>query len=524
MLRTSYLRNLLVAVAIGASLPGLGCHQPSHSAPGVDGGSSALRVLFIGNSYTFVNDLPAMLARIAATAGTPPTIAVDQIVQGGHRLQQHWNDGIAQARIDERTWTHVVLQGQSLESSTPEFVDYAQRFGDLIVEAGARPTLFVTWARAPGDGSFYPYPGSPPAAEQDGLTSNYARVAQRWPRSVLACVAEAFGRSLRQHPAIALHQSDLSHPTLAGTYLAASTFYVALTGNPVPPASEVPDGLSAADATVLRDVARIGSSCADVRVKAELRLHDESGRGLLVTTPPFDYGRAAGPISSRFTLENQGDTAAGIVDAQALAPPFSWTTGGYPGVSGTDVDGTPPCADTLAPGRSCRMAVSYSAATTGAGQLTLRFTDAYITDMTRALQGTATREAVLTVRPHRAETIEVPLGETAALHLMVTNRGGAPASQIHEAAEIAPPFHWGPTGPGGAFPGGSGSTSIDGVTYDYCTTVLDVGHECVLTASFSPTQPGVIRRPLTIEYSTAEGPYQVTQSLAGYAPLPAAGP
>src|ERR1700689_5217578 len=76
-----------------------------------DAGRTALHVLFIGDSYTYVNDLPGMLSSIAATAGTGPTITTDEVVQGGASLEDLWDAG-AQTKIQERSWTHVVLQGQ----------------------------------------------------------------------------------------------------------------------------------------------------------------------------------------------------------------------------------------------------------------------------------------------------------------------------------------------------------------------------------------------------------------------------
>ena len=112
-----------------------------------DAGPTALNVLFIGNSYTYVNDLPGMLAQIAATAGTPPAITTDEVVQGSATLQNQWDNGIAQTRIGEKAWTHVVLQGQSMEAAYPydeNFATMALQFGKLIIAAGARPTLFVT--------------------------------------------------------------------------------------------------------------------------------------------------------------------------------------------------------------------------------------------------------------------------------------------------------------------------------------------------------------------------------------------
>src|SRR5262249_31669738 len=100
------------------------------------GDAAHLRILFIGNSYTYVNDLPATLARIAATAGVPPSILTDQIAQPGARLGDYWNadGGAALKKIDERGWTHVVLQAQSVEpadqNTALDFLTYARDFGE----------------------------------------------------------------------------------------------------------------------------------------------------------------------------------------------------------------------------------------------------------------------------------------------------------------------------------------------------------------------------------------------------------
>ena len=362
-----------------------------------DAGPTALHVLFIGNSYTYVNDLPGMLARIAATAGTPPTITTDEVVQGGASLEDAWDGGVAQAKILERQWTHVVLQGQSVEPLTAlgpsTFFSYAQQFSDLIVGAGAQPTLFVTWARAAGDPIYGPLPYGSfacPAQMQDELTIAYEKVAQLWPQSILACAGEAFQRSLTRFPGIALQQSDLSHPTVAGTYLAASTFYVALTGKPVPPQSEVPAGLSAADAANLRDVAQVGSDCADVKLEGAIATSfpggDDGGT-------PFDFGTAGFPIATQFELKNTGGAVVGITDGMSLAPPFVWTAGGaYPGGSGAGF-----CSTSLAPGSTCTVSVTYTAASSASGALALDFTGAYLPSATCALRGTTTQRALLTV-------------------------------------------------------------------------------------------------------------------------------
>lgn len=221
-----------------------------------------LRVLFIGNSYVYVNDLPEKLRRIAETAGVPPVIETEQVVVGGATLQSHWDTGDAQKKIDDKTWTHVVLQGQSLEPLfQPAIFDkYALSFGERIETALARPTFFATWARAEGDASFASsWSGGTPSAMQDKLTAAYRDVAAKHASAVVVAVGESFRLSLKERPLLALHSEDKSHPTVAGTYLAACTFYVALTGKKVPAASAAPPEIAATDVAFLRSIADRGA-------------------------------------------------------------------------------------------------------------------------------------------------------------------------------------------------------------------------------------------------------------------------
>jgi hypothetical protein len=75
--------------------------------------STPLKVLFIGNSYTSVNDLPAMVAAMAEAAGGRK-IEVDRHLVGGCTLEKHVKDQKAIDKIRAKKWDVVVLQEQSL--------------------------------------------------------------------------------------------------------------------------------------------------------------------------------------------------------------------------------------------------------------------------------------------------------------------------------------------------------------------------------------------------------------------------
>jgi hypothetical protein len=504
-------------------------------------------VLFIGNSYTYVNDLPGMLARIAATAPFSPRMTTDALAVGGWTLEDHWNDGTAQARIVDGGWTHVVIQGQSLEPAvgtmgpTYGFSAFAQRFGDVVIDAGAQPLWYVTWARAPGDAVYDPPFGYflNPEEMQDRLTTAYAAVSSRWPQSRLACVGEAFRASLRDRPQLQLHQADRSHPTVAGTYLAACTFYVAMTGQAVPEEAEAPAELSPDDARFLRATGLVGANCADVRMKALVELSED-----FFTTdgpdggPPFDYGTAGNPQTTLFTAWNHSDSAApidsgapaGLADGMALAPPFSWTTGAYPGGSGkVTLFGValPFCGATLAMGARCALSVTFSGASSGTGRVALSVTDAYRPTASRALSGTATDRALLTMRVQddlctsepcaRPIYVGVDSAQTLRFDVLITNRGAQRATSLAEGAPLAPPFFWGDAD-GGTFPGGTGTGTFGGMTFNYCSSHLDPSEGCLVTMSFAPTDAGIeYPAELTVGYSDALGPLPAaSRELRGY--------
>ncbi len=502
----------------GAGTPDAGTRDAGDAGPmdagAIDAGAT-LHVLFIGDSYTYVNDLPGMLAMIAATSGVPPAIATGEVVQGGASLEMQWDGGLAVAAILDGGWTQVVLQGQSeeplgLDADASAFFAYARSFGDLAVSEGAQPTLFVTWARAAGAPEYTEGEFVSPEEMQDELTFAYAQVAQQWPQSILVCVGEAFERAIAQYPGIVLQQTDFSHPTVAGTYLAASTFYVALTGNPVPSQSSVPAGVSAEDAANLRAVAQIGTDCADVRPKGVIAASfgaDFDGG------PPFDFGTAGVPVPMQFELANVGSSTVDISDGMTLSPPFVWTAGGaFPGGSGNaDSLDVGFCSSSLAPNARCAISVTYTAAATASGRLTLDFTDAYFPTATRALQGTATERALLTVcgAPGFFGCTEYAWvsffsacpGETQSLNFFVMNRGALPVASLAEGTPLTPPFAWG----GGTFPGGAGDVMLQGVSYPYCSATLGTGEQCVLTVAFSPADDGGYSDAINLAYSDAMG-------------------
>ncbi|HYG15677.1 MAG TPA: SGNH/GDSL hydrolase family protein, partial [Bacteroidia bacterium] len=77
------------------------------------------KVLFIGNSYTRVNDLPLITSGIAMNMGD--TLVYDVSYPDGYTLEQHFTNSTTLNKIKAGGWDYVVLQEQSQRPSFPEY-------------------------------------------------------------------------------------------------------------------------------------------------------------------------------------------------------------------------------------------------------------------------------------------------------------------------------------------------------------------------------------------------------------------
>jgi hypothetical protein len=179
----------------------------------LQGQARALRVLFVGNSLTYMNDLPAIVEALAEASGAARP-SCKAITAGGYSLEDHWNRGAAQKAIAQGGWDVVVLQ-QGPSASTEgraSLLEYARRFAVEIRRAGARPALYMVWPSTQRKGDF------------DGVTASYKQAAEET-NGLLFPAGEAWRAAWRRNPKLALYSGDGLHPTPAGSYLAALTIY-----------------------------------------------------------------------------------------------------------------------------------------------------------------------------------------------------------------------------------------------------------------------------------------------------------
>jgi len=211
------------------------------------------RVLFIGNSYTFYNNLPQMVLDLADSAGM--RIEVEAVTEGGAWLRDHRRSGTAGQRLRTGDFDYVVIQEQSAVSSDTnlareEMYPAAIAFASDAAATGTTLVLFETWGHLSG---FSGTGHSSYQSMQNAINSTYHELSELLGKP-LAPVGEAWQISLVSARGIRLHQSDRSHPTLEGSYLAALVITATITGES--PESMTADlGVSTAVANLLRQYA-----------------------------------------------------------------------------------------------------------------------------------------------------------------------------------------------------------------------------------------------------------------------------
>lgn len=202
-------------VLLGA-LVTVGC---LHSAPPTEPFEAHEKhVLFVGNSLTYVNDLPGVFQDLAIAGGYD--VGVTTLANPNVALIDYISDPGAMALIGRGTWDFVVLQqGTTSVPICRDTLVLAARIMDpYIRRGGGVPALMMSW------------PSADRRAVFPNVHDSYALAAQSIDGLFLP-VGDAWLEAWKENPGQPLYSGDGYHPSQAGTYLAALVIYEKLTGN-----------------------------------------------------------------------------------------------------------------------------------------------------------------------------------------------------------------------------------------------------------------------------------------------------
>ncbi len=187
-----------------------------------------MKVLFLGNSYTFYNDVPGQVASMAKEKDLP--LGTEEVVEGGADWSAHATRLGGLDRIAAGPDV-VVLQGRSTDPllEPDRFERYGRMLGQAARAAGARVVLYQTWAWARDHDAYrHRWSGRSPEAWHERVRKAYEDLAQ-YLGAEIAAVGDAWARSLRKYPTLDLYDADRHHASALGSHLAACVLLRTLT-------------------------------------------------------------------------------------------------------------------------------------------------------------------------------------------------------------------------------------------------------------------------------------------------------
>jgi len=170
-----------------------------------------MRILFIGNSHTFANDMPFTFAQIATNQGED--VDVVMLASPGVTLGWHAQHPETRANITKGNWDYIILQQVAHPFAGFEnLLTEARQLVKIIQTTKAKPILFMPWASA-----------KVPSAQRE-LEDSYLLASEKL-QTALAPIGTIWWQLLNEHPSLNLFDPDQEHANATGSYLAACIFY-----------------------------------------------------------------------------------------------------------------------------------------------------------------------------------------------------------------------------------------------------------------------------------------------------------
>lgn len=174
-------------------------------------------ILFVGNSLTYSNDLPAMVNEIGKAHDVE--VETECLCYPNYGLEDHWLDGDIPDFLKSESFDYVVFQQgpSSQEYGRISLLDYGYKISKLARTADVKPVYFMVW---PSLHYYYTF---------DGVIENHRNAANE-NDALLVNVGEVWRSIHEQQGDAHLYGADGFHPSIKGTCLAAMVLYQSLVG------------------------------------------------------------------------------------------------------------------------------------------------------------------------------------------------------------------------------------------------------------------------------------------------------
>jgi hypothetical protein len=170
------------------------------------------RILFVGNSLTYTNDLPKLVAEIAQKNGK--TIVVETLAFPDYALIDHWNDGNIRTKIASGKYDFIVVQQgpSSQEDGRKILLEYGEKLSKLCSKKQTQLVFYMVWPSIANYKSF------------EGVIQNYSDAA-KLTNAILCPVGKGWKEYIDKTKDYSYYGPDGFHPSLKGSQIAAEIIY-----------------------------------------------------------------------------------------------------------------------------------------------------------------------------------------------------------------------------------------------------------------------------------------------------------
>jgi hypothetical protein len=180
-------------------------------------GAPDLRLLFVGNSLTYSNDLPGLLKELAGYDGI--RVSTVSFLTPDYSLEDHWNEGKVQRELKKKHYDYMIAQQgpSALPESQKLLLEYASKLAVICKEEQTTMALYMVW------------PSKARSFDFAGVIASYANAAEKT-GAILCPAGAAWKQAWSFDPTLSLYAADNFHPSLTGSVLAALSIYAKLRG------------------------------------------------------------------------------------------------------------------------------------------------------------------------------------------------------------------------------------------------------------------------------------------------------
>lgn len=179
-------------------------------------GQKEMKILFIGNSLTYYNNMPLMVEQEGTRAKV--STGTTMVAEPGYAIVDHWNfSQLTQTLIKSELYDYVVIQQgpSSQEEGRRLLIEGGRKYAELSAKHGAKLAYYMVW---PSKEYYHTF---------DAVIANHKEAA--YVNQALLCpVGEKWKAYVDRTGLEHYYSGDQFHPSPLGSQLAASVIFEVL--------------------------------------------------------------------------------------------------------------------------------------------------------------------------------------------------------------------------------------------------------------------------------------------------------